>query len=309
MSVNLHTAWAEETGLNPGAGQPTGTTALTVSTMLRTHYMGAAWLLGLPLLAGVITALFGVHTMMRFSVEPGTVARVMEYRSTAMSVVGLALMALMFLTVRRTAVMILGMGVSRRAYWNGIAHASLVTAVKLTLVLAMLIGVEAATFGWGLLWGVYSSSFIPALVVAYTWKMNAFTLAVSVASWFLWVLLAQLVGAFLAVVAYRLKNLRWGLIYFLGVVALVLLAIGTWVNGGFALDLGFSGYIDMQPMYWDSEGHPIYLSHTLYPEGTFPPLVSSFYPPGYIYMLVDYAVAPLAGYVMGWLVFRRTSLR
>lgn len=293
-------------GTKAQVNQPGAVRATTVSQMLGTHYLGKKGLLGLPLVAGLVTALFSVYGMLAFSAGPGALARVIEIAGTSKSVIGFGLMALMFVTVRRSATLILGLGISRWAYWNGICRLALVSAMKITLVLAVLIAVEAATFGWGLLWGIYSTPFVPALSVAYTWKMNAFMLGVSVGLWFLLAFFAQLVGALLGVLSHWLMKLRWGVFYLLG--AAMLLAV-IWLQPGLSLDLGYSYYSDIVPIEYDKNGLPIYLSHSLYPNGVVPPLVSTFYPAAYIWTVVDYVPAVLLTYGAGWLLLQRVSLR
>lgn len=88
----------------------------------------------------------------------------------------------------------------------------------------------------------------------------------------------------------------------------MLLAV-IWLQPGLSLDLGYSYYSDMVPIEYDKNGLPIYLSHSLYPNGVLPPLVSSFYPEGYIWVFSAYVPPLVLTYGAGWLLLRRVSLR
>lgn len=309
--------WAEETGLHPvvpGAQKkqrrekPEVKGAWAASRLIRVGYLSSPLTLLLPVGVGLIVAGFGAISMVTNGVDYGVVAPQVERSGATVSLMGVLFAVLMFLTVSRGASAVMSMGVSRSAYWGGMVLTALLTALKQGAVISVLVVVELLTYGWGILWGIFSSPFlIPALRDSYSWATGVPLLASGLLNWVLWVFFAQLVGALLAALAHRFGTSLKGIL----IMALTVVACWYFTSGSlyFSATLGISEMMQIQALAWDANGTPEYFRYIRVDSGLWPTLTTMPYLGSIPFTVGFHLLGLVLAYLAGLLVWRRTSLR
>lgn len=313
-------AWAEDTGLHPvvpaAEKKPARSTkregsghgARTVSRMIRVSYLSSPLALLLPVAVGLIVAGLGGISMVTNGVDYGVVARPLERSGATLLLMGVLFAVLMFFTVSRGASAIMSLGVSRSAYWNGVVLTTLITALKQGAIISVLVVVEVLTYGWGILWGIFSSPFlIPAMRDSYGWATGLPLLASGLLNWVFWIFLVQLMGALLGALTHRFGTSLKGVL----ILALTVVACWYFVTAILFLfpSMGISDMMRIYPVSWDANGKPEYLRYIRFEPGFWPGQATMPYLGFIPFTVGQHLLGVVLAYLAGLLVWRRTSLR
>lgn len=227
----------------------TGGRSRTVAKMLLVNRRSTIFLaVFLPLLVGMILALAGVITSLVGHYPLESLGAFYFQNSIHPVVTGIAYISVSFILFSRTAPSILSMGFMRKDLWRGFTCMAILLAFITTAIYVAFSLIEFATLGYSVGWPVISSGSPLMTLRRLAPSYLIFMMLLYATIWFIFILVAQLVGAILSLAYHRL-GMPVGLL--LGILSLGFLLFLMGQMGPIHPDFGMN--LLFTPYHYDGE--------------------------------------------------------